>query len=211
MRKLVIGIAVVALLALLALPVMAAPGPNPWDGCCDVDVTITIPEIAELWSHLGTGQERSLTPAPIVTVTNAGGIIPQTGIAEDKLWHCSNIPVTVWVTLESTPGIPPWTRFHVIVGVTNRGDYNCVGAWPNGAHGANYTIVNATATDSTITWDRGATTYSGKQPDFAYVAFDGSAGPDMVPHLVDYAVDAINGMPAVGSSTPTVMWTIAPS
>jgi|GEM_PF-7034575 len=215
MRKLFIGVAAVALLALLAVPVMAVE-PNPWSDSCDVDVEITIPEMAELWSNLGTGQERNAAAPPTLTVTNAGGIIPAEGIAQDTLNHLSNIAVTVSVELEGATPIPEWTRFHVLVAPSNRGSYNCVFAW-GGAAGATFmlgswSITNVNA-DAVITWDRrdSGTGYVGIQPDVPQVAFTGSATTNSVAHLVDYAVDAIHGMPTAGSSTPTVMWTIAPS
>lgn len=216
MRKLFIGIAAVALLALFALPVMADVEANPWDDCCDVQVLITIPQMAELWSNLGTAQERQSASPAGVKVTNAGGIIPAEGIAEDTLTHLSNIGVDVSVELSSSPNhIPEWTRFHVIVAPSNRGSYNCVFAW-GGDAGATFSLGSISITNvnaaNIITWDRRAgTTYVGNLPDTAYDAFSGSATTNSVGHLVDYAVDAIHGMPATGSMTPTVIWTIAPS
>lgn len=206
MRKLFIGIAAVALLALLTLPVMAVEA-NPWSDCSDVQVEITIPEMAELWSSLGTGQERNDNLPAQVKVTNAGGIIPQEGIAEDTLTHCSNINVTVSVTLQD--GIPPWTRFHVIVAPSNRESYNCVWALPEGYYGTH--LIENVVADEVITWDRRSDAYSGNQLGAVIEAFTGSAGTASVAHQVDYAVDAIMGMPSVGSKTPTVIWTIAPS
>ncbi|MBA7475852.1 hypothetical protein ES707_11226 [subsurface metagenome] len=209
MRKLLIGITAVAMLALLALPVMAVLEPNPWQGCCDVKVEIVIPEMAELWSDLGDAQERHSALAKPVKITNAGGIIPSEGIYQDTLKHISNINVAVSVALLG--GIPPWTRFHVIVGPANRGAYNCVFAW-GGIAGATFLlgaipITNVDA-DKVITWDRRSDAYIGSELGTAYDAFTGVATTQIVPHAVDYAVDAINGMPIVGSRTPTVMWTI---
>ena len=61
-------LALMAVVALVATPVMAV---NPYADCTDVDVTVNIDALTELWSNMGTGQERQGNPAPVLQITNA--------------------------------------------------------------------------------------------------------------------------------------------
>ena len=196
-------LAIVGLMAVLAAPGLAQTLTNPWADCTDIGFSITIPPMIELWSSLGTAQQRSGAEAVALTVTNIGGFIPTGGIAQDAICYLGNtVPIDVSVQLDGD--IPEQTRFHVIIAPTNRGSYNSVFAGLAGQ-------VDVAAT-KVITWDRRAgSTYVGNLLGTPIAAFSGVASVDAQSVLVDYAVDAIHGMPANGAvATPTVLWTLAP-
>ena len=203
MKKLVAGLAVLAVLA--GAPAFAA---NPHNDCCDVDVTVKIDAITELWSSLGTAQERQSAAPPVLNVTNASGVIPASGKAQDTMAVCANVDTDISVAILGGTNIPTGTRFHVIVAPTNRATYNCVGAWTNGQVISGVTIENVVAA-KVITWDRRASGYVGTAPGTSVPAYSGTTAINAVSTAVDYAADAIHEMPAIQEVTPTVMWTIA--
>ena len=198
-------LAIVGLLAVLAAPGLAQPLANPWADCTDIGFNITIPPMIELWSTIGTNQQRNSAPAVALTVTNAGGTIPAGGKAEDAIAYLGNtVPIDVSVQLDGD--IPVWTRFHVIIAPTNRPLYNSVFA---GLAGQVDVVVDA-GMGKVITWDRRDTGHVGNVLSTPYAAFSGIASAASQSVDVDYAVDAIHGMPANGAvATPTVLWTLA--
>ena len=198
--KTLLGIMAIAVVALMAVPALAA---NPWADCTDVAFNITIPPMVELWSTIGTAQQRDSAPAVALTVTNAGGLIPVGGKAQDAITYLGNtVPINVSVQLNGD--IPVWTRFHVIIDpTTNKDTYTSVGAGTGGAY------INVTAT-KVVTWDRRDTGYLGNTLGMAYPAFSGIASVLPLSVRVDYAVDAINGMPTSGATAaPVVLWTLS--
>ena len=196
---------IVAVVALLALPGQAVDlnASNPWQNCTDVSFSITIPPMIELWSTIGTAQQRDSAPAVALTVTNAGGLIPAGGKAQDAITYLGNT-VPIDVSVELNGDIPVWTRFHVIIDpTTNKDTYTSVGAGTGGAY------INVTAT-KVVTWDRRDTGYLGNTLGMAYPAFSGIASVLPLSVRVDYAVDAINGMPTSGATAaPVVLWTLS--
>ena len=193
MKKLLIALTAIALLGLMAF----AGDPNPWAGDGDtVAFGVLVPNITELWSNIGTGQARNGAPAVVLEITNAGGVIPATGKASDVLNHISNVPVQIYVTLQGD--IPVYTRFHVIIEPTNA--YDCM-PWGMG--------TTPCAATTIITWDRRDPAYVGNALNVEIAAFTGIVTTGIIPHNVDYAVDAIHGMPAKGTTNTTVLWTIA--
>lgn len=202
LKKFAVGIAALAAVG-FAGSAMAQIS-NPWtnDGA-EVGVEIEVGALGEVWSTMGTDQARNGAAAPTLAITNAGGTIPPTGIATDTLNHYANVNYQVSVGLNGD--IPEFTRFHVLVGVTNRGAYNAVGAGLPGQTDA----VAAT----TITWDRrdSGTGYVGNGVNGpSYSALTGTASTTSNATMVDYAADAIHGLPPLTSATPVeVVWTIA--
>jgi hypothetical protein len=190
-----------AALGLMAAPTMAQQLTNPWSGDgAEVKITIDVPAIGEVWSSIGSGQARNNNPNVVLQITNAGGFIPAAGIAEDTVYANSNVNYEVSVELDGD--IPAWTRFHVLVGVQNRGAYNSVFAGLPGQ-----TDVDAA---TVITFDRRDTGFVGANtPGNAIPAFTGVAGSSATPTLVDYAADAIHGMPAISDMDIELIWTIA--
>jgi len=190
-------------LALMAAPAFADPLTNPWaDDGAQVGVTITVGQLGEVWSSIGTGQARSADPNASLSITNAGGFIPAAGIAEDSLYHYANVAYQVSVHIVGD--IPEWSRFHVLVGVNNRGDYNSVFAGLPGQ--------TDVAADKVITWDRrdaGTGYLGGNVPGTPVAALTGAVSTAANTTLVDYAADAIHGLPPVGDKDVTVVWTIA--
>lgn len=194
MKKVLVALTIVALLGLVAFA-----DTNPWEDDGDtVAFEVVIPNITEVWSTIGSGQARSSALDVELEITNAGGVIPASGKAHDTISHLSNVPVKVFVTLVGN--IPAWSRFHVIVGITNENDYDSVATWAGRTQ---------PAADKIITWDRRATAYTGNQPSIEIEAFTGLATTASIQHKVDYAVDAINGLPPLGDASVEIIWTIA--
>jgi hypothetical protein len=202
LKQLLAGVAGVAAVAFAGSAMAQTTIDNPWDNEAQVGVNINVGQLGEVWSNLGTAQYRNSVPAPTLQITNAGGTIPASGIAEDTINHFANVNYQVSVQLASG-NIPEFSRFHVLVGIQNRGLYNAVGAGlPN--------QVDAIA-DTTITFDRrdSATGYIGNQPATAYQALTDTPSTSSKATLVDYAVDAIHGLPAQGGTNVELLWTIA--
>ncbi len=210
MKKLIAILAAISMVMMFGTTVLAV---NPWENDGDrVDVEIDVAAITELWSNLGTGQARSGTPAPVLDITNAGGIIPATGKVTDGINVNSNVNTDISVEILVTTDIPTGTRFHVIIAPTNSATYNCVGAWGEGAVVGGVIVENVTvaAGGKVITWDRRAAGYEGfNVPGYTIAAFSGTAAINSVPTVVDYAADSIHEMPAIQNETPTILWTIA--
>ena len=177
---------------------------NPWTGDgAEVDVEIVVGEIGEVWSSVGTGQARDGDPALTLEITNAGGNVPPEGIASDTLNHYANVAYDVLVDIDGD--IPEWSRFHVLAGINNQGSYDAVAG---GGTGGN-TQADA---DNTITWDRrdAGTGYIGTQPGTPVNVLSGAASNSANSTAVDYAADAIHGLPALTTGTPIeVIYTIA--
>ena len=209
MKKLIAILAAISMVMMFGTTVLAV---NPWENDGDrVDVEIDVAAITELWSNLGTGQARSGTPAPVLDITNAGGIIPATGKVTDGINVNSNVNTDISVEILVTTDIPTGTRFHVIIAPTNSASYNGVFAWVNGVVRDGVTVINVTfaAGGQVITWDRRTSGHVGTPIGTAVLAFTGTAGINSVSTVVDYAADAIHEMPAVGTVTPTILWTIS--
>jgi hypothetical protein len=177
------------------------PIANPWatDGA-QVGVNIEVGALGEVWSAMGTAQIRNSVAPPTLTITNAGGTIPAAGIANDTVYHYAN--VNYQVSVDISGNIPDWTRFHVLWGVANRGSYNSVFAGLAGQ-----TNVSAA---TVVTYRRDGGGYIGNQPGTPVVVQTGIPSTAANSTLVDYAVDAINGLPPVTAATPiTLTYTIA--
>ncbi len=207
MKKLIAILAAVGMVMMFGTAAFTA---NPWENDGDrLDVVIDVAAITEVWSNLGSGQKRSGDPAPVLSITNAGGIIPANGKAHDTVKVASNINTNISVEILLNTDIPTGTRFHVIIAPTNPTTYNCVFAWTEGLLRDGVTIENVVAA-TVITWDRRASGYQGTNvPGYTVAAFSGTFGSNAVSTLVDYAADAIHEMPAVDTVTPTILWTIA--
>lgn len=177
---------------------------NPWAGDGgEVDVEIVVGQIGEVFSSVGTGQDRNNDPALPLEITNAGGNIPPSGIAIDTLFHFANVDYDVLVDINGD--IPEFSRFHILAGIQNRGSYDAVAG--GGTAGATQAVA-----DNVVTYDRRAasTGYIGNQPGTPITLLSGTAANSLQTTLVDYAADAIHGLPAVTAGTATeVIYTIA--
>jgi hypothetical protein len=200
LKQLLAGVAGVAAVAFAGSAM--AQIVNPWDDEAQVGVNINVGQLGEVWSNLGTDQYRNNVPAPTLQITNAGGTIPASGIAEDTINHFANVNYQVSVELDSG-NIPEFSRFHVLVGIQNRGAYDAVGA---GLPGQTDAVAN-----TIITFDRrdSATGYIGNQPGTAYPALNGTPSTSSNATQVDYAVDAIHGLPPQAGTSIELLWTIA--
>jgi len=204
MRKL--GILVIAMLLVVSMSVGVMALTNPWvDDGDTVDVNLNVPPMGEVYSSIGTGQARNDDPAINLKVTNAGGVIPQEGIAEDTLNHYSNVSYNVFVEIDGD--IPNYSRFHVIVNPQN--DYSSITSNIAAGH-------NPVQADKVITWDRrvggqyGQGGYGANAPGDTIKAFSGSPSINSHQTNVDYAMDAIMGIPPENSDKNIdVIWTIA--
>lgn len=199
MRSLVIAAAITAAFATQAMA--STPIVNPWVNDGDAaDLNIQVGTIGEVWSALGTAQDRSSAPRENLIITNAAGLIPAGGKYLDTVSHFANINYEVSATLSGN--IPEWTRFHVLVNISNFAAFGDV-------------FSNAAGTDplvtQTITWDRRSPAYVGNQPNVAYVALSGTYSATATNTPVAYAADAIHGLPAANlpGNPITVTWTIA--
>jgi hypothetical protein len=210
MKKLLVGVAGLATICFAGSAMAAGPLANPWvnDGA-EVGVQIEVGEIGEVFTTRGTNQARNGELLPELQITNAGGTIPPAGIAIDTLWHMANVNYQVSVELDTNnmglTDIPEWSRFHVLVGVANRGSYNAVFAGLPGQ-------VDVVA-DQVITWDRrdSTTGYLGNQPNvpIPLTTLLSTPSTSLRTTAVDYAADAINGLPPIGASTVELVYTIA--
>lgn len=196
----------IAAAAVLSVSGLALAGDlaNPWanDGA-QVKLTVTVSPIAELWSTIGTNQSRNGAAPVALTVDNAGGRIAATGgKVSDTISYLSNVAIQAKVSLQGN--IPEWTRLHIIVKPTNA--YNCAPDVDHSFAGS----VPAIA-DKVITWrHQGGSTYAGYQPGDAVQAFTGAASTASTQVPVDYAMDSVDGMPALNSGMDsTIVWTIA--
>jgi len=201
MRKLI-------LISLSALMVFSFSGivlaTNPHQNNCDVGVDVNIPHVTELYSTVGTNQDRHSASNPIIEVTNAYGKIPSSGRTSDTINYLTN-GTSIEVSVELDLTIPNFSRFHVIVNPSNPSAYNMVTSTMPGGGGVQ---VNA---DKVITWDkRGGSSWGGSNTlNSPVVAFTGSSST--LPSTVDvhYAVDAIHGLPSQGTTSTSVTWTIS--
>lgn len=178
------------------------PLANPWEGDGDtVGIEVNVGAIGEVYSDVGSGQARNGDPDLTLDITNAGGVIPPEGIENDTVTHLSNVDYQVYVNLDGD--IPEFSRFHVLVGVGNRGSYSSV-------LGGNIQGGTEATADTIITWDRRDPAYAGANvPQTPVLALSNSANTSGTPTLVDYAADAIHGMPSTGNTPFDVVWTIA--
>jgi hypothetical protein len=204
LRKVSVGLAGLAAMG-LAGQAMAAPIDNPWtnDGA-EVELNVQVGTIGEVWSAKGTNQARHGHAPVDLIVTNAGGFIPLGGRYEDTVFHFANVDYEVSVDISGT--IPDWTRLHVVVGPTNRGVYDCV----------NVAVCLVGQTNviagQIITWRRDTGGYLGNQPGTPVATI--MAGPYSASATatdVDYAADAIHGLPPVNlpGNPVEVIYTIA--
>lgn len=181
---------------------MAAPLFNPWANEATPEVKIEVNPIGEVWSDLGTNQYRNHAAIPNLRITNAAGIIPAAGKAADTVSHFANVDYVVSVDLGTTNSIPNWTRFHILWNISNRAAYTSVGAGFPGA-------IEAVAS-TIVTYRRDAGGYIGTTPGTPVAVQSAGASASATPTPVDYAADAIHGLPSVGTSLPIeVIYTIA--
>jgi hypothetical protein len=194
-----------ALFAGFAGSAMAQPIDNPWEGDgAEVNININVGAIGEVWSTVGTNQARFSHPALELDIDNAGGFLAPTGIAWDTVSHFANVNYDVYTQISALSNIPEWTRFHILWGIQNRGAYNAV-------NGNLVGQTNAIA-DTIVTYDRrdAGTGYIGNQPGTPVLVDSGTAGPTANSDLVDYAADAIHGLPPQTTGAAVeVIYTIA--
>lgn len=202
MRKLFIGIAAVALLALFAVPTMADY--DPWaPDQTKVAVKVIVEEIAEVFT------DTSLVTLKIENCgNNKGGI----NAVQRDIKYLSNVDFDVLVSIDGD--IPDWTQFHILINPTS----------------TTWLLLANSGADKTINW-RLENTYQpaasgGATPQVTVTAindpvaaFSGSAFTDgltarsikIVP--VQYFADARNAIPDVNQTGVlfNVVWTIAHS
>ena len=203
LKKITVGVSALAMTA-FAGSAMAQNLNNPWAGDgAEVDVQINVGQIGEVWSSIGTGQARFGNPAVGLEITNAAGNVPPAGIAEDTLFHYANVNYEVLVELDGD--IPEMSRFHMVVGVSNRGSYNAVSG--GGSAGA-----TQAAGDTIIMWDRrdAGTGYVGANvPNSPVTVLSGNSALNANGTAVDYVADAIHGLPPVSNDPIQLIYTIA--
>jgi hypothetical protein len=208
MRHITAGILGLAAIGLAGTAWASTPIANPWtnDGA-EVNLNVQVGTIGEVWSAKGTDQARNGHPAVNLVVTNAGGFIPATGRYADTVYHFANVNYEVSVDLSGT--IPNWTQLHVIIAPTNRGTYNCAQLLQ-----ANCLVgQTAVAASQIVTWRRDTAGYvlGNAIPGTPVVTMTGVYSASAVATDVDYAADAIYGLPPVNlpGNPVQIIWTIA--
>ena len=168
---------------------------NPWkDDGAEVNVTLSISQMGEVWSAIGTGQARDGDSALKLEIDNAAGILPSdgSGVAEDTLSHFANVDYNVLVDIAGE--IPENARFHVLLNPTNRGLYDEI----NSGGGTTVPIAD------------GIFTFTGTQTEGTdiktLITNNASLTSNSTP--VDYAMDAISGLPPVGDEDIEGIYTI---
>lgn len=179
--------------------------PNPWAGDgAEVDININVGQIGEVWSSVGTGQARNGDTPLVLEITNAAGNIPAEGRELDTLNHYANVNYDVYVDL-GNGDIPEFSRFHVLVDVSNSGSYDAVAG--GGSAGATEALAA-----NVITWDRrdsGTGYVGGNNPSTPVLALSDSMSNLPNQTNIEYAADAIHGLPSQASADFDVVWTIA--
>ena len=200
MKKL---LGIMAVVALMAVPALAAAPVNPWQGAqTDVPINVTVQQMVELMTDV--------TPV-LLTIGNAGGNGGSANAVSRNVTHLSNCPVQISVGLVGD--IPMNTQFHIIINPTG----TPIPAW---------STLSLATVSKVISWRREAGGYSGATEVPATnvtgvtpgtpgstPAFTGVASGSMVNVPVQYFAQAPNIMPQdVGAQTTfTVIWTIAPT
>jgi hypothetical protein len=204
LKRVAFGLA--GLTAMIVPSLASTPISNPWAGDgAETLLNIQVGTIGEVWSALRTDQARNGVPRQNLIITNAGGFIPAGGKLADTIYHFANVDYEVSVDIANGT-IPLWSRFHVIIGITNFAAFNSVFAGGVGH-------VNPVATE-VVTWRRDAGPgydLSGEQPGTPEVVYSGTYSASAVPTAVAYAADAIHGLPPVNlpGAPIDVIWTIA--
>jgi hypothetical protein len=196
LRQVTAGLLGIAALG-FAVPAMAAPPVNPWQGTqTDVPVNINVNPMIELYTDV--------TPVNL-QIVDAGENQGSTQAVGRVLHHLHNVGVDVSAQIDTD--IPDNTQFHILI--------NPAAVWATpGASGAS----------KTISWRREGGVYIGADGGFpnqtsslgtgsgnAVLAFHDAAnapsGNQLMP--IQYFADARNVMPAIGSAGFHVVWTIA--
>lgn len=178
---------------------------NPWSGDgAEVDININVGQIGEVWSSVGTGQEREGDSPLVLEITNGAGNIPAEGRKLDVLNHYANVDYEIYVDL-GDGDIPEFSRFHVLVDVSNSNSYDAVAG--GGSAGATEALAA-----NTITWDRrdsGTGYLGGNNPGTPVLALTDSMSNLPKQTNIEYAADAIHGLPSQSVTDFDVVWTIA--
>lgn len=190
-KKFVLSLAAVA--AISATSAMAQT--NPWAPAqTTVPITVTVQPMIELFT--GTG-------AVGLSIVDAGENQGSATAVQRTLTHLHNVPATVSAEIDGN--IPDNTQFHILI--------DPVAVWAN---------PTASGASKTISWRREGGAYTGAtgafpnqvssagvgSPVVAFSAPSNAAGAGTSTKPIQYFADARNVMPATGSETFNVLWTI---